>query len=102
MTAYLLLALLATPLLLVDESRALSMGPTRHCLCHGYEARVIPPRSLRSIEILPRGPHCKATEVIASLVQGHKVCLDPTAAWVKRLIRLVLEKQKRQAKRTLD
>uniref|UniRef100_A0AAV2KT05 C-X-C motif chemokine n=1 Tax=Knipowitschia caucasica TaxID=637954 RepID=A0AAV2KT05_KNICA len=64
-----------------------------HCRCLQLETRVIPPESLRSIKILPEGPHCPQVEVIAGLSTGEKVCLDPQSSWVKKLVKFVMEKQ---------
>ncbi|CAG6016398.1 unnamed protein product [Menidia menidia] len=38
---------------------------TSHCGCLQLESRVIPPASLRSLRLLPHGPHCAHTEVIS-------------------------------------
>ncbi|XP_077357701.1 interleukin-8-like [Festucalex cinctus] len=67
-----------------------------HCRCLRMETRIIPPDSLRSIKLVPEGPHCTQTEIIAILVSAERVCLDPQSSWVKKLIHFVLEKQLRQ------
>ncbi|KAK5858644.1 hypothetical protein PBY51_002769 [Eleginops maclovinus] len=66
------------------------------CRCVQVESRIIPPNKLRSIKLVPEGPHCPDIEVIAGLVSGDKVCLNPRASWVKKLIHFVLEKQLHQ------
>ncbi|KAI4808478.1 hypothetical protein KUCAC02_000537 [Chaenocephalus aceratus] len=48
-----------------------------HCRCVQVESRIIPPDSLRSIKLFPKGPHCPDIEVIAGLASGEKVCLNP-------------------------
>uniref|UniRef100_A0A8K9WN53 Chemokine interleukin-8-like domain-containing protein n=1 Tax=Oncorhynchus mykiss TaxID=8022 RepID=A0A8K9WN53_ONCMY len=58
----------------------------RQCLCNQLESR-------QSVEILPRGPHCKTREVIAGLVSGEKICLNSHSGWVKKLARFVVERQ---------
>ncbi|KAL0970141.1 hypothetical protein UPYG_G00237680 [Umbra pygmaea] len=65
----------------------------RHCLCVKLESRVIPPNSLKSVEIRPRGTHCAQTEVIAGLVSGENICLNPQSVWVKKLVSFVIQKQ---------
>ncbi|XP_071315148.1 C-X-C motif chemokine 19 [Trachinotus anak] len=67
-----------------------------HCRCLQVESRIIPPDNLRSIKLVPEGPHCPDTEVIAGLASGEKVCLNPRSSWVKKLIHFVLEKQLHQ------
>lgn len=34
------------------------------CHCLQVESRIIPPESLRSIKLIPEGPHCPETEVM--------------------------------------
>ncbi|XP_014062556.2 growth-regulated alpha protein, partial [Salmo salar] len=58
----------------------------RQCLCNQLESR-------QSVEILPRGPRCKTTEVIAGLVSGEKICLNPHSGWVKKLARFAVKRQ---------
>ncbi|XP_048827429.1 permeability factor 2-like [Brienomyrus brachyistius] len=89
-----LLVMLAATVLLVHETHGLGMGDLRDCMCQKYETRFIPAWRLRRVQILPRGPHCFITEVIATLVKGEKVCLNPSALWVKRLVQKFWEKQK--------
>ncbi|XP_022619898.1 interleukin-8-like [Seriola dumerili] len=67
-----------------------------HCRCLQVESRIIPPDNLRSIKLLPEGPHCSDIEVIAGLASGEKVCLNPRSSWVRKLIHFVLEKQLHQ------
>ncbi|XP_061664458.1 C-X-C motif chemokine 19 [Syngnathoides biaculeatus] len=67
-----------------------------HCRCLRAETRIIPPDSLRSIKVTPEGPHCTQIEVIAILVGGERVCLDPHSWWVKKLVRYVQKKQLHQ------
>ncbi|XP_077399604.1 interleukin-8-like [Vanacampus margaritifer] len=67
-----------------------------HCRCLKMETRIIPPDSLRSIKVVPEGPHCTQTEIIAILVSAERVCLDRQSLWVKKLVHFVLEKQFRQ------
>ncbi|XP_028330255.1 C-X-C motif chemokine 19 [Gouania willdenowi] len=64
------------------------------CRCAQLESRIIPPDNLRSIKVVPEGPHCPETEIIAGLANGAKVCLNPRSSWVKRLVQFVLQKQK--------
>uniref|UniRef100_A0A673BY17 Interleukin-8-like n=1 Tax=Sphaeramia orbicularis TaxID=375764 RepID=A0A673BY17_9TELE len=64
-----------------------------HCRCLQVESRIIPPDSLMSIKLVPQGPHCPETEVIAGLTSGEKICLNPRSAWVKKLVQFILSKQ---------
>ncbi|XP_068163888.1 interleukin-8-like [Antennarius striatus] len=73
------------------------MPPNTRCRCLQVESRIIPPDSLKSIKLYKEGAHCPDTEVIAQLVNGDKVCLDPRSSWVKKLLRFVLQKKVKQA-----
>ncbi|XP_036453384.1 interleukin-8-like [Colossoma macropomum] len=94
----LLLALVTSSLLLTSAMQPLGRGYNSQCMCLQFESRLIPPHSLRSVEIFPKGPHCKNTEVIASLVTGHRICLNTRAAWVKKLIHFI-EKNENETKK---
>ncbi|XP_030636736.1 platelet factor 4-like [Chanos chanos] len=92
----LILGFIYASVLLSRGIQPLGGGYNSHCRCQKLESRVIPQRSLRSVEILRRGPHCRFTEVIAGLVNGMKICLDPQTLWVRKLIRFI---EKRNAMR---
>ncbi|CAI9604844.1 unnamed protein product [Staurois parvus] len=47
---------------------------------------------MANIEVIPSGPHCKNVEVIITLKDGKLVCVDPSASWVERIIKLILER----------
>ncbi|XP_067117316.1 C-X-C motif chemokine 19 [Osmerus mordax] len=93
MKTCLLLALVAISFTLGNGMPPIGRDYNQHCHCVKLETRVIPPDSLRSVEIRPSGPHCQNIEVIAGLARGEKICLDPDTHWVKRLTRFVVEKQ---------
>uniref|UniRef100_A0A672FWW1 Interleukin-8-like n=1 Tax=Salarias fasciatus TaxID=181472 RepID=A0A672FWW1_SALFA len=81
---------------MANRMPSISRDYNTHCRCLQVESRIIPPDSLRSIKLFPEGPHCSETEVIASLANGEKVCLNPRSSWVKKLVRFILEKQLHQ------
>ncbi|KAM9424495.1 C-X-C motif chemokine 19 [Pholidichthys leucotaenia] len=85
--------LFASLFVLINGMPPISRDYNTHCRCREVESRIIPPNSLRSIKLLPQGPHCPNTEVIASLASDVKVCLNPQSSWVKKLIQFLLEKQ---------
>ncbi|XP_039514355.1 C-X-C motif chemokine 19 [Pimephales promelas] len=98
MNAVLMLTVIAASILLSAAVQPLGAGYNSRCVCLKLESRIIPPDNLRRVEILPRGPHCKTTEVIAGLSSGEKICLNPRTPWVKRLIHFI-EKKERMAKK---
>ncbi|XP_051575639.1 C-X-C motif chemokine 19 [Myxocyprinus asiaticus] len=93
MNFLLMLTFITASIHLSNAMQPLGAGYNSHCMCLKLESRVIPPDNLRSVEILPRGPHCKATEVIAGLSSGEKICLNPRTPWVKKLIHFIEKKR---------
>ncbi|XP_054916245.1 C-X-C motif chemokine 19 [Poeciliopsis prolifica] len=89
---------LAALLVLTDGMPPISRDLNTHCSCLQVESRMIPAENLRSIKLVPEGPNCARTEVIAGLVSGENVCLNPQSAWVKKLVRFVLERQNQRQK----
>ncbi|ETE57951.1 hypothetical protein L345_16329, partial [Ophiophagus hannah] len=49
---------------------------------------------IASVNLIKSGPHCSNIQVIATLKDARRVCLDPTAPWVKKVITNLLEKYK--------
>ncbi|NXV75193.1 IL8 protein, partial [Atlantisia rogersi] len=62
------------------------------CQCIGTHSKFIHPKFIRNVNLTPSGPHCKNVEVIATLTDGREVCLEPSAPWVKLIIRTILDK----------
>ncbi|MEQ2178254.1 hypothetical protein GOODEAATRI_012086 [Goodea atripinnis] len=89
----LILFVLGTLVVLTDGMPPISRDLNTHCRCLQVESRIIPPENLKSIKLVPEGPNCAETEVIAILVSGEKVCLNPRSTWVKKLVQFVLERQ---------
>ncbi|XP_043100919.1 C-X-C motif chemokine 19 [Puntigrus tetrazona] len=98
MNAFLMLTVIGAGLVLSDAVQPLGAGYNSRCVCLRLESRIIPQESLRRVEILPRGPHCKTTEVIADLSSGERICLNPKTTWVKKLI-LFVERKERVTKK---
>ncbi|RXM98189.1 Interleukin-8 [Acipenser ruthenus] len=69
-----------------------SIGLELRCQCIKKESRFIHPRQIQNVELFPSGPHCKDAEVIATLKSGDQICLEPTARWVKIVIKKILER----------
>ncbi|XP_051557939.1 interleukin-8 [Myxocyprinus asiaticus] len=62
------------------------LGVDPRCRCIETESRRIG-KLIASVEIFPPSPHCKDTEIIATLKGTmEEICLDPTAPWVKKVI----------------
>uniref|UniRef100_A0A5F8AJ89 C-X-C motif chemokine n=1 Tax=Macaca mulatta TaxID=9544 RepID=A0A5F8AJ89_MACMU len=81
-------------LLLVAASRRAAGAPLvteLRCQClqtlHG-----IHPKNIQSVNVKAPGPHCAQTEVIATLKNGQKACLNPASPMVQKIIEKILNK----------
>ncbi|XP_072829363.1 platelet basic protein [Vicugna pacos] len=60
------------------------------CLCVKTTSG-IHPSNIQSLEVTRAGPHCTKVEVIALLKNGKKICLDPEAPVIKKIVQKMLE-----------
>ncbi|OCT97276.1 alveolar macrophage chemotactic factor [Xenopus laevis] len=90
------LAVLALCLLCaaLTESMSLTRIQELRCLCIKTESKLIHPKHIKNIEVIPNGPHCKNVEVIVTLTNGQDICLEPSAPWVKKIIDKILDSSK--------
>nr|XP_033818005.1 interleukin-8-like [Geotrypetes seraphini] len=79
---------------LSDAKSLARMGAELRCQCVKTESGFISARLMQNVELIPSGPHCSNVEVIATLKSGQRVCLEPTAPWVERIIKKILESSK--------
>ncbi|XP_033830414.1 interleukin-8-like [Periophthalmus magnuspinnatus] len=88
------LVFLLTSEVIVQGDQALNL----RCQCIQKESKRIG-RYLGKVEVHPANSHCRETEIVATLKKdGQKVCLDPSAQWVKRILR---RNQKRKNVKTV-
>uniref|UniRef100_A0A5F7ZSJ9 C-X-C motif chemokine n=1 Tax=Macaca mulatta TaxID=9544 RepID=A0A5F7ZSJ9_MACMU len=52
----------------------------------------IHPKNIQSVIVKAPGPHCAETEVIATLKNGQKACLNPASPMVQKIIEKILNK----------
>ncbi|CAM5106729.1 unnamed protein product [Eretmochelys imbricata] len=62
------------------------------CQCVQTVSAVISPKRIALVELIPEGPHCGVPEVIATTKQGKKICLEPSAPWVKLIVTKILSR----------
>ncbi|XP_017368418.1 platelet basic protein [Cebus imitator] len=60
------------------------------CMCMKTTSG-IHPRNIQSLEVNGKGIHCNKVEVIATLKDGRKICLDPDAPRIKKIVQKKLE-----------
>ncbi|XP_038256051.2 growth-regulated alpha protein-like [Dermochelys coriacea] len=69
------------------------MAGELRCRCVQTVSEVIFPKRIAHVELIPEGPHCGVPEVIATTKQGKKICLEPTAPWVKLIVTKILSRK---------
>ncbi|KAM7419171.1 hypothetical protein PAMA_016340 [Pampus argenteus] len=61
-------------------------GVNLRCQCINLEKRPIG-RHIELVDVHPPNSHCKYVEIIATIkTDGRKICLDPNAPWVKKVL----------------
>ncbi|XP_004065776.1 interleukin-8-like [Oryzias latipes] len=61
-------------------------GINLRCQCITKEKTPIG-RLIGAVEVNPASSHCKEVEIIATFAKnGKKICLDPEAPWVKKVV----------------
>ncbi|VFV32942.1 platelet factor 4-like [Lynx pardinus] len=87
--------LLLLGLLLLPAVVALPRGDPEgdehlRCVCMKTTSEVRP-KHIRSLEVMGATVHCPVPQMIASLKNGRKICLDPNAPLYKKILRKLLE-----------
>ncbi|KAL2304620.1 hypothetical protein Nmel_006571 [Mimus melanotis] len=67
----------------------LEMNGNLSCRCAKTTSEYISPKKYESIEIRPVGSSCRRTEIIIKLRTSGKVCVNPEAPWVKKLLKRI-------------
>ncbi|XP_008495659.2 alveolar macrophage chemotactic factor [Calypte anna] len=89
--AILLLLLLAHP----AHPAILEVNGNLSCRCVKTTSDYISPKKYESLEIRPVGSSCRRTEIIIKLKPSGKVCVDPDAPWVKKLLKRIASTKKK-------
>ncbi|XP_077332547.1 interleukin-8-like [Lithobates pipiens] len=77
-----------------SEGKTLVSAQELRCQCIKTESKQISGKHFLNLEVIPKGPHCKHVEVIATMKSGLQVCLEPSAPWVKKIIDKFLDTAK--------
>ncbi|XP_053556739.1 interleukin-8 [Bombina bombina] len=78
----------------VTEGMSLARISEPRCLCINTESTFIHPKHFQNVELIPKGPNCPNVEVIVTLKTGKEVCIDPSAPWVEKIIKRILDSSK--------
>ncbi|XP_053193566.1 C-X-C motif chemokine 10-like [Scomber japonicus] len=72
--------------LTIPEGMSVGEQMKPRCKCIMLEKQPIG-RLIGMLEVNPANSHCKNLEIIATLKKdGNKICLDPNAPWVKKVL----------------
>ncbi|XP_054248189.1 interleukin-8-like [Indicator indicator] len=67
----------------------LEVNGNLNCRCVKTTSDYISPKRYESIEIRPVGSTCRRTEIIIKLKSPGKLCVNPEAPWVKKLLKRI-------------
>ncbi|XP_074760029.1 interleukin-8-like [Athene noctua] len=73
----------------------LEVNGNLNCRCIKTASDYISPKRYESIEIRPVGSTCRRTEIIIKLKTSGKVCVNPEAPWVKKLLKRIASTKKK-------
>ncbi|KAL2097688.1 hypothetical protein ACEWY4_006895 [Coilia grayii] len=91
-TACLIVIVLLGCLVITEGMSLRGAGAEPRCRCIATENRRIG-KLIARVELFAPSPHCKDTEIIATLKDsGKEICLDPSAPWVKKVIANILSR----------
>uniref|UniRef100_H0YU12 C-X-C motif chemokine ligand 13 n=4 Tax=Passeriformes TaxID=9126 RepID=H0YU12_TAEGU len=92
---WLLLLLLLVSCHLLSLSAILEVNGNLSCRCAKTTSEYISPKKYESIEIRPVGSSCRRVEIIIKLRTSGKVCVNPEAPWVKKLLKRIASTKKK-------
>ncbi|CAM5106732.1 unnamed protein product [Eretmochelys imbricata] len=78
----------------MDGTQVRAAAPVRADPVRGDPPTPPRPKRIAHVELIPEGPHCGMPEVIATRKDSEKVCLEPTAPWVKLIVTKILSRVK--------
>ncbi|XP_050005807.1 platelet basic protein [Alexandromys fortis] len=87
-----LLVLLLTALVPTTVGQSIDVDPYIELRCQCTKTiSGIPLNRISLVNVFRPGVHCANVEVIATLKSGGKVCLDPNASAIKKIVMKILE-----------
>uniref|UniRef100_A0A8C3X848 C-X-C motif chemokine n=1 Tax=Catagonus wagneri TaxID=51154 RepID=A0A8C3X848_9CETA len=86
----LLLTTLVPTTMGADKIKGRMVHVELRCICVSTVSG-IHPSNIQSLEVIRAGAHCDNVEVIATLKNEKKICLDPEAPRIKRIVQKIME-----------
>ncbi|XP_031463432.1 interleukin-8-like [Phasianus colchicus] len=87
--------LLVVVMMSMSQAAILEVNGNLSCRCVKTTSDYISPKRYDSIELRPVGSTCRRTEIIIKLKSSAKVCVNPDAPWVKKLLKRIAGMKKR-------
>ncbi|XP_073397040.1 interleukin-8-like isoform X2 [Dendrobates tinctorius] len=63
------------------------------CIKSATLSKPIKKTQVMNMQLISSGPHCSRVELIVTLKNGRKDCLNPEVKWVKRMVKKMLRKK---------
>ncbi|XP_072192220.1 interleukin-8-like [Excalfactoria chinensis] len=89
------MVLLLLVMMSMSQAAILEVNGNLSCRCVKTTSDYISPKRYDSIELRPVGSTCRRTEIIIKLKSSAKVCVNPDAPWVKKLLKRIAGMKKR-------
>ncbi|XP_078399680.1 interleukin-8-like isoform X1 [Cetorhinus maximus] len=89
--------LLLSTIVICLATHGFCIGPITNsrCKCVKVLSRFIPPKRYQQINIFHQGSYCRKVEIVITLKNGKKVCINPEAQWVNRIISFLNKRAER-------
>nr|CCC15120.1 chemokine [Gallus gallus] len=87
--------LLLLVMMSMSQAAILEVNGNLNCRCVKTTSDYISPKRYDSIELRPVGSTCRRIEIIIKLKSSAKVCVNPDAPWVKKLLKRIAGTKKR-------
>ncbi|XP_055496319.1 interleukin-8 [Leucoraja erinacea] len=87
------LLIAAVVICLAAHGLCLANPKITRCRCVKVSSHFIHPRKFQHIDIFPQNSYCRKVEIIITLKDDAKICVNPQAAWVKKVINILTERK---------
>ncbi|XP_069869155.1 C-X-C motif chemokine 10 [Dipodomys merriami] len=84
-------------ILTLNGIQGIPLSRTIRCSCIKISSRPVSPKSLDKLEIIPKSKSCEQVEVIATMKNGEKRCLNPESKAIKKLLKNVTKERSKRS-----
>nr|XP_056711915.1 C-X-C motif chemokine 13-like [Euleptes europaea] len=64
----------------------------RRCKCAKQTSAVFALAHLKSVQVFPQSVYCRRKEIILITKKDRKICVNPNAAWVQKLMKTLTQR----------